>query len=72
LKFLTRSEVDRGLRSYLGGSEVISIGAPFQSGQYGGWFVPYEIKLRSGETKKHKLALRNDNPAHRYVVDGGI
>ena len=51
---------------------TISLGEPFQSAGYAGWFVPYEIKLKSGGTKKHNLAIRNDNPAHRFQFDGGI
>jgi outer membrane lipoprotein-sorting protein len=50
---------------------VVSLGEPFQSGQYPGWFVPYEITM-NGETRKHNLAVRNDNPAHRWVFDGGF
>jgi len=56
----------------LGGMTVVKIGEPFQAAPYGGWFVPYEIKLKRGENRKHNLAVRNDNPAKRYVVDGGI
>ena len=37
-----------------------------------GGFVPYEIKFKSGKVHKHNLAVRNDNPAKRFVVDGGI
>ena len=72
LKFWTASEVDQRIKGHLGGLEIISIGEPFKSGRYPGWFIPYEIKLRSGDIKKHNLAIRNDNPAQRYVVDGGI
>ena len=60
------------IKQYLGGLEVIKLGEPFQSKPYGGWFVPYEIKMSNGEVRKHNLALRNDNPAKRYVVDGGL
>lgn len=56
----------------LGGLEVIKMGKPFQAWPYGGWFLPYEIKFNNGEVRKHNLALRNDNPAKRYVVDGGL
>jgi outer membrane lipoprotein-sorting protein len=49
--------------------QVISLGEPFQSGLYPGWFVPYEITI-NGEGKKHNLAVRNDNPTHRWVFDG--
>jgi hypothetical protein len=53
------------------GVEVISLGEPFQSGNYPGWFVPYEIRM-NGHSKKHNLAVRNDNPTHRWVFDGGF
>jgi len=72
LNFWPMSAVDDGLKSYLGGLEIISIGEPFKSGRYGGWFVPYEIRFKNGRTQKHNLAVRNDNPVKRYVVDGGI
>ena len=72
LKFHSQSHVPQRTKDYLGGIEVVSIGEPFQSGSYSGWFVPYEIKLRDGYVKKHNLALRNDNPANRWQVDGGI
>lgn len=64
--------MEEQMKEYLGGVEIISIGEPFQQGLYPGWFVPYEIKLRSGSVKKHNLAVRNDNAAQRYIVDGGI
>ena len=41
--------------------KVIRLGEPFQSGQYPGYFVPYEIKLSNGKIKKHHLAIRNDD-----------
>lgn len=72
LKFWTSSRIDDRMKEYLGGLEIISIGEPFQSEGYGGWFVPYEIRLRSGHIKQHNLALRKDNPANRFVVDGGL
>ncbi len=59
-------------KDYLTGLEIISIGTAFKSGQYPGLFVPYEIRFRDGHTKKFNLAVRNDNPAKRYVVDGGF
>jgi hypothetical protein len=51
--------------------QLIFLGEPFQSGLYPGWFVPYEITI-NGQSKKHNLAVRNDNPAHRWVFDGGF
>jgi len=72
LKFWGASRVDDRIKAYLGGIEIISLGEPFKSGRYPGWFIPYEIKLKSGHIKKHNLAVRNDNRAKRYKVDGGI
>ncbi len=64
--------ISQKLKDAYGGLEVISIGKPFKSGLYGGYFIPYEITFSSGGTKKWNIAVRNDNPAKRYVVDGGI
>ena len=73
LKFKTYSRVPEWLRKY-GGLEIIKIGEPFKSDGYCrlGWFVPYEIRLKSGEVRKLNLAIRKDNPAKRFVVDGGL
>ena len=74
LKFRTTSRVDDRLKSYLGGLEIISLGEPFQSEGYSrqGWLVPYEIRLKSGQIIKHNLAMRKDNRAKRFIVDGGL
>ena len=72
LRVYPLSNVDDQVKRAYGGLEVISIGEPFQSGLYGGFFVPYEIRLPDGSMKKWKLAVRNDNPARRWVVDGGF
>jgi len=72
LKFWNATAMDQRLKDYLGGIKIISIGTPFKSGRYPGWFVPYEIQFKNGGTKKMNLAVRNDNPAKRYIVDGGI
>ncbi len=66
------SRVDDGIKQFYGGLQVISIDNPYKSGLYPGYFVPYEIRLRDGSTKKWKLAVRNDNPAGRWTVDGGF
>ena len=70
-KFMT-SRPSESFKEDLGGLTIVAIGEPFQSKGYAGWYVPYEIKFKSGRVQKHNLALRNDNPAKRYVVDGGI
>jgi hypothetical protein len=72
LKFKPSSEVPQWLKDKYGGLEIISIGEPFKSGSYSGWFVPYEVRLKSGGIQKYNLAVRNDNPAKRYVQDGGL
>ena len=66
------SPVNQRLKDYLGGLEIVSLGKPFTSQSYPGQFVPYEIKLKDGTVKKHNLAVRKDNPAGRWQVDGGI
>lgn len=66
------SPVTADLKKYLGGLEIISLGESFTSQAYVGRYVPYEIKLKDGYVKKHNLAIRNDNPAGRWQVDGGI
>ncbi|RPJ37024.1 MAG: hypothetical protein EHM35_07105 [Planctomycetaceae bacterium] len=72
VKFLGQTGVPQPLKDYLGGLEIISIREAFQSANYPGWFVPYEVKLKSGQIKKHNLAIRKDNPANRFEYDGGI
>ena len=60
------------LKSKFGGLTIMQLGEPFKSGQYVGEFVPYEIRLQSGKTIRHNLALRNDNPNKVWMVDGGF
>src|SRR5271157_33309 len=59
-------------KKFLGGLKVVNLAEPFQCKPYPGWFVPYEINLKSGDTIKHNLAIRNDNAARRWMVDGGL
>jgi hypothetical protein len=66
------ASLDDRIKSAYGGLQVISIGEPFQSGLYRGWFVPYEIRTPDGRIKKHNLAVRNDNRAGRFRLDGGF
>ncbi len=66
------SPISQRLKDYLGGVEIVSLGKAFTSKAYGGQFVPYEIKFKNGRIQKHNLAVRKDNPAHRWQVDGGI
>jgi outer membrane lipoprotein-sorting protein len=72
LVVIPASDVAPVMKEIYGGLQVISIGEPFQSVLYRGWFVPYEIKLKNGYVKKHNLAVRNDNPGRRWMFDGGL
>jgi hypothetical protein len=66
------TQLSDGLKQDYGGIQVVSVGEAFQSGTYRGWFVPYEIRYPGGQTKKHNLAVRNDNPQKRFILDGGF
>lgn len=59
-------------RNYLGGLQVISVGKPFKSGTYPGWFVPFEARLKSGKVMKSQINFRNDNPKSQWMWDGGF
>jgi len=72
LQVTSETRVPPVVKQVYGGLQVISIGEPFQSGLYPGYFVPYQVRLRNGSTKTFKLAVRNDNPAHRWIIDGGF
>jgi outer membrane lipoprotein-sorting protein len=71
-KFGTMTE---GSKGYLGGVEVIHIGDSFKSGIvswiFGARFVPYEVKLKDGQIRKHNLALKRDKNTGRWFADGG-
>jgi len=70
LKFRPTSRVPQWLREKYGGLEIISIGEPFKTDEYHGWYVPYEVRLKSGRIKKWNLALLNR--AKGLQVDGGL
>ena len=72
LAVMPYSRVDDRFKKDYGGLQVLSLGEPFKSGLYAGYFVPYQIRLPDGSIKTHNLAVRNDNPAHRWVKDGGL
>ena len=55
------------LKKYLGGLQVISLGEPYQTNTYPGWFVPYEIQL---PPRDYLVRVDNTNQAHRYVLTG--
>ncbi|MFZ1074109.1 MAG: sigma-70 family RNA polymerase sigma factor [Verrucomicrobiia bacterium] len=59
-------ELQPGLRSQLKG---MGNQKDFQGPQV---YVPYEIRLKNGSIKKWQLAIRCDNPDHRWFFDGGM
>ncbi len=65
-------------KNFYGGLELISLGKPFKGKvvesrrEYSGVWVPYEIRLKDGTVKKWQLAIRCDNPEHRWYFDGGM
>jgi hypothetical protein len=71
-KFCT---ITGSLKEYLGALEIVDLGQSFASAASlvgGAHFVPYEIKLKDGQVKKHNLALKRDGRTQRWFVDGGI
>jgi hypothetical protein len=55
------------MKNGLGGLQLISLGEPYQTNNYAGWFVPYEIKL---PPQDYTVRVDNTNRAHRYVLTG--
>ena len=47
---------------------VVEVDEAIWSPQQSAWFV----KVRMSQVKKWNLAIRNDNPAGRWQVDGGL
>jgi hypothetical protein len=75
------SYLDERMKAYLGGLKIVNVGESFTAEKYPGGlapkdypgrFVPYEIELIDGSVKKWNLAVRKDNQAGRWQVDGGI
>ncbi|HTS17494.1 MAG TPA: hypothetical protein VMP11_07970 [Verrucomicrobiae bacterium] len=49
---------------------VITVGDAFWSAEQSAWFV--KCRMLAAAPRKWNLAIRNDNPAGRWQVDGGI
>jgi hypothetical protein len=64
--------LDDRIKEALDGVTVVSLGKPFNRPGFAATFVPYEIRFKNGETKKYNLAIRRDNPAGRWMFDGGL
>ncbi|MFC1568714.1 anti-sigma factor family protein [bacterium] len=53
--------------------KILHIGKPFQSKtNLSMWFIPYKVKFQDGSFKENNLAIRNDNNAQQWCVDGGF
>ena len=59
-------------KNALTGLELVSLGDPFTKPGFPQVWVPYEIRFKSGETKKFNLAVRQDNPERKWYFDGGF
>jgi RNA polymerase sigma factor (sigma-70 family) len=70
--FALGNKLNEQIKGELAGLQVISLGDPFVKPPYPGVFVPYEIRFKSGETKKYQLAIRQDNPERKWYFDGGL
>ncbi|MEI6681189.1 MAG: hypothetical protein WCO44_01100 [Bacteroidota bacterium] len=68
---LEGSKTLKQLQSRFGGVTLIHTGAAFTSGMYAGIYIPYLLKLKSGDTLEGNLAIRNDNSFHTWNIDGG-
>ncbi len=58
-----------------GPSQIYYVGEPYHSGSYAGVYVPYKVRFGKGPSsrvKEFQMAVRNDNPRHQWVFDGGI
>ncbi|HZL79349.1 MAG TPA: RNA polymerase sigma factor [Candidatus Limnocylindrales bacterium] len=70
--FPMSAQLDDATKNMLNGLTVVSLGDPFTKPPYPQVFVPYEIKFKTGETKKFNLAVRQDNPERKWYFDGGF
>jgi len=70
--FPMSAQLDDATKNMLNGLTVVSLGDPFTKPPYPQVFVPYEIKFKTGETKKFNLAVRQDNPEGKWYFDGGF
>jgi len=53
------------------GSSLLQVGNAFTSGMYAGVYVPFVIRLKSGDTIAGNIAIRKDNSYHTWTIDGG-
>ena len=65
-----RTTIDDRTRKIVGGLEFVSIGESFTAKDYPGRFVPYVIKLKSGEVITNTLSFKKDGKTGRWWDDG--
>ncbi|MEI7663796.1 MAG: hypothetical protein WCK34_16435 [Bacteroidota bacterium] len=61
----------RAVQNRFGGSQLLHVGTAFTSGIYAGIYIPYTVRLKSGDTLEGNMAIRNDNSFHTWQIDGG-
>jgi outer membrane lipoprotein-sorting protein len=66
-----RMTIDDRTKKTFGGLELVSIGESFTAKDYPGRFVPYVIKLRSGEMITNNLGFKKDGNTDRWWDDSG-
>ncbi len=66
------AKLDDQTKTILDGLTLVSLGEPFTKPGFPQVWVPYEIQFKSGESKKYNLAVRQDNPEHKWYWDGGL
>jgi hypothetical protein len=64
-------DLSDGFKKQWGGLTIKELGEPFHVRTYYGWYIPYHVEFTNGGHKNMNLGMRKDNPAKRYVVDGG-
>jgi len=66
------SQYPKWILEKLYGLEILEIGEPFKSGNYGGEFVPVKVRLADGTEKSTTIAVSNNNKNQIWILDGGI
>jgi len=59
------------VQSRFKGCTLLKIGNSFTSGIYAGVYVPYVVRLKSGDTLTGNIAIRKDNSFQTWNIDGG-
>jgi hypothetical protein len=71
-KYCQTGDLTPEVKERLDGLEIVSIGEACWCNKTNAMWVPYRVRLRSGETKKADVPLRNDNPEKRWKLSGGF